>query len=152
MAHSDSLVLIGASGWLHSAWRSRFYPDGLPEDWLLSYYNTQFQAVFLPAVVWQTASAAIWIQWLNETLESFYFVLEPGEDGTAIPDSERVLPATPAWQAEHVWWLDEAPDLRSLAKRIEHQATSGEPLFVFSRSGDLVLLERATTLKQVMGY
>jgi hypothetical protein len=26
-----------------------FIPDDLPDDWLLSYYNTQFQAVYLPA-------------------------------------------------------------------------------------------------------
>ena len=152
MAHPDTLVLVGASGWLHSAWRGKFYPDALPEDWLLSYYNTQFQAVYLPASVWQAASATTWAQWLNDTREGFYFVLEPGDAASAVPVSERVLLATPAWLAEHVWWLDEAPDLRSLAERIGQQAASGEPLFVFSRSGDLVLLERATTLKQVMGY
>lgn len=152
MTAPDTLVLIGASGWLHSAWRGKFYPDALPEDWLLSYYNTQFQAVYLPAAVWQAASPAAWAQWLHDTREEFRFVLEPGDQGSAIPASERVLLATPAWQSEHVWWLDEAPDLRSLAERIGRQAARGESLFVFSCSGDLVLLERATTLKQVMGY
>lgn len=152
MTPPDTLVLIGSSGWLHAAWRGTFYPDALPEDWLLSYYNTQFQAVYLPAAVWQAASAATWAQWLNDTRDGFYFVLEPAETGAAIPVSGRVLLATPAWQAEHIWWLDEAPDLRSLAERVGRQAASGEPLFVFSRSGDLVLLERAATLKQVMGY
>ena len=39
-----------------------------------------------------------------------------------------------------------------LAQRIMQQATTGEPLFVFSRSGDADLLEQANTLKQVMGY
>lgn len=152
MIHPDTPVLIGARGWLHSAWRGTFYPDELPEDWLLSYYNTQFQTVYLPATVWQAASAAAWAQWLNDTRDGFYFVLEPGDSASAIPVSGRVLLATAAWQAEHVWWLDEAPDLRSLAERIGRQAASGEPLFVFSCTGDLVLLERATTLKQVMGY
>jgi hypothetical protein len=60
--------------------------------------------------------------------------------------------ATPAWQAQHVWWLDEAPDLRPLAQRITRHAASGEPLYVLSRSGDLGLLEQVRTLKQVMGY
>ena len=79
-------------------------------------------------------------------------MLEAGEALPAAPASERVLLATPEWEAAHVWWLDEAPDLRALAQRIMQQATTGEPLFVFSRSGDADLLEQANTLKQVMGY
>lgn len=133
----NPLVLVGASGWQHPAWRGGFYPEDLPDDWLLSYYNTQLQAVYLPAAVWQAASEATWAQWLHDTRDGFYFVLEP---------------ATPEWEAAHVWWLDEAPDLRALAQRIVQQATTGEPLFVFSRSGDADLLEQANTLKQVMGY
>jgi hypothetical protein len=149
---SSHLVLVGAMDWEHPAWRGRFYPDGLPDDWLLSYYNTQFQAVYLPAAVWRAASAATWAQWLNDTQEGFCFVLEAGDPTSVQPASERVLLAPPAWEASHVWWLDEAPDLRLLAQRITRQAATGELLFVFSRSGDLGLLEQATTLKQVMGY
>ncbi|MHB1145420.1 MAG: hypothetical protein ACYCZS_11020 [Thiobacillus sp.] len=146
------LVLVGAAGWAHPAWRARFYPDDMPDDWMLSYYNTQFSAVYLPAAVWQTASGATWAQWLHDTLDGFCFVLEPGDTGALKPVSERVVLATPAWEAGHVWWLDEAPDLRSLAQRITRQAATGEPLFVFSRSGNLALMEQANTLRQVMGY
>ncbi len=149
---SDTLVLIGASGWLHPAWRNGFYPDGLPDDWMLAYYNTQFQAVYLPAPVWLAASKAVWEQWLNDTQEGFHFVLEPADPASPQPASARVVLATPAWQAAHIWWLDETPDLRRLAQRITRQAETGEPLYVFSRSGDLDLLEQARTLKQVMGY
>jgi hypothetical protein len=146
------MVLVGAAGWQHPAWQGSFYPDDLPQDWQLSYYNTRFQAVYLPAAVWQGASEATWAQWLFDTRDGFYFVLEAGATASIPPASERVLLATPAWQADHLWWLDEAPDLRALAQRISRQAVSGEPLFVFSRSGDLGLLEQAATLKQVMGY
>ena len=149
---SSSLVLVGAAGWAHPAWRSGFYPADLPDDWLLSYYNTQFQAVYLPAPVWQAASEASWAQWLNDTQDGFFFVLGPGDVGSVKPASERVLLASPAWEADHVWWLDAAPDLRKLAQRITQQAATGESLFVFSRRGDLGLLEQANTLKQVMGY
>lgn len=149
---APSLVRVGAAGWLHPAWRNGFYPDGLPDDWLLSYYNTQFQAVYVPAAVWQAASEATWAQWLDDTQDGFYFVLEPGDAPPAHPASPRVLLASPAWEAAHVWWLDEAPDLRRLAQRITQQAATGEPLFVFSRSGNLALLEQASTLRQVMGY
>lgn len=147
-----SLVLVGATGWAHSAWRGRFYPEDMPDDWMLSYYNTQFSAVYLPAVVWQAASEATWGQWLYDTRDGFCFVLEPGDAASHKPASERVLLATPAWESGHVWWLDEAPDLRLLAQRITQQAATGEPLFVFSRSGNLALLEQADTLRQVMGY
>jgi hypothetical protein len=149
---SSALVLVGAMDWNLSHWRGRFYPEDLPDDWLLSYYNTQFEAVYLPATVWQAVSEANWAQWLYDTQDGFCFVLEPGE-GTGIPPvSPRILLATPAWTDAHVWWLDEAPDLRALAQRITQQAAAREPLFVFSRSGDLALLEKAKTLKQVMGY
>jgi hypothetical protein len=60
--------------------------------------------------------------------------------------------ASPPWAAAHVWWLDEAPNLRLLAQRITQRATTGEPLFVLSRSGNLELMEQADTLRQVMGY
>jgi hypothetical protein len=149
---SGNLVLVGASGWLHPAWRGRFYPDDLPEDWQLSYYNTRFQAVHLPAAFWQAASPAAWAQWLHDTRDGFHFVLEPGDAASVKPDSERVVLATPTWEAGHVWWLDEAPDLRQLAQRITQHAADREPLFLFSRCGDLGLLERVLTLKEVMGY
>lgn len=144
------LVFVGTAGWEYPGWHNGFYPDGLPEDWRLSYYNTQFQAVYLPAAVWQAASEAAWAQWLNDTRDDFHFVLEAG-NAHAHPLSNRIVSATPAWEAEHVWWLDEDPDMRRLAQRIGRQAQSGEPLFVFSRSGNLGLLEQARSLKQVMG-
>jgi len=146
------LVLVGAMDWNLPRWRGRFYPGDLPDAWLLSYYNTQFQAVYLPAAQWQAASGAVWAQWLQDTRDAFCFVLEPGDAAAVPPASPRILLATPAWAAAHVWWLDEAPDLRSLAQRITQQAAAGEPLFVFSRSGDLALLERVNSLRQIMGY
>ena len=149
---SGNLVLVGASGWQDPAWRGGFYPSDLPDDWTLSYYSTQFQAVYLPAPLWQAASDATWAEWLNDTHEAFHFVLEPADAAPPPPVSARVVLAPPAWEAQHVWWLDEAPDLRQLARRITRHAETGEPLYVFSRSGDLGLLEQALSLKQVMGY
>ena len=150
--HSNQLVLSGAVNWVHPAWNRGFYPDDLPEDWLLPYYNTQFQAVYLPVHAWQEVSEATWKQWLEDTHSGFYFVLQAESGTTAKPASERVLLATPEWEAAHVWWLDEAPDLRALAQRMAQQAARGEPMFVFSRSGDLALLQQVDALKQVMGY
>ena len=149
---SSALVRVGAVTWDPPHWRGRFYPEGLPDDWLLSYYNTQFQAVYLPAGVWQAASEADWAQWLDDTQDGFSFVLEPGGTEAVPPVSPRVLLATPEWVAAHVWWLDEAPDMRALAQRIAQHAATGEPLFVFSLSGNLAQLQRVNDLRQVMGY
>lgn len=147
----SSIVYVGTVNWRHPKWRGGFYPDDLPEEWMLSYYNTQFQAVYLPAPIWTAASAAIWAQWLNDTQEGFYFVLEPTDTAIRQPASERVLIATPAWVDDHVWWLDEAPDLRALAQRLTRQTATGAPLFVFSRSGNLALLGQVNSLREVMG-
>ena len=148
----SALVLVGAVDWAHPDWHSGFYPEGLPDDWALSYYNTQFQVVYLPATVWQAASAATWERWLDDTQEGFCFLLEPTGKDDAKPASERVMLATPEWVGRHVWWLDECYDLRMLAQRITQQAETGEPLFVLSRRGDLELLEQVKALRQVMGY
>ncbi len=148
---TGQLVYIGAVDWHHPTWSKGFYPDGLPADWLLSYYNTQFQAVYLPASTWQSTPDSTWTQWLEDTQENFIFVLEAGAK-RAKPASERVWLASPEWEAAHVWWLDEHPDMRELARRIEHQAETGNALFVFSRSGNLAALEKVGSLRQVMGY
>lgn len=148
---ASHLVRIGSVGWEHAEWQGNFYPEGLPEDWLLSYYNTRFQAVFLPADTWRSVSAYDWARWLHDTREDFVFVLEPAP-GIEPPASPRVILATPAWAAGHLWWIDEAPDLRALAQRVATYATSGEPLFVFSRQGSLARLEQAAELVRVMGY
>jgi hypothetical protein len=144
------LICTGAEDWLHPDWRGGFYPEDLPDDWLLPYYNTRFQAVYLPVARWQAASADDWARWLDDTQPGFRFLLEA--EGGEIPVHPRVIEVTPDWAAAHVWWLDEAPDLRALAHRASEQAAAGETLFVISRQGNLDLLEQVNTLRQVLGY
>ncbi len=148
---TSHLVRVGSVGWEHPEWRGSFYPEDIPADWLLSYYNTQFQAVFLSADTWTGVSGADWARWLYDTREDFVFVLEPAP-GVEPPASLRVMQAAPAWAAGHLWWIDETPDLRALAQRITAHAASGEPLFVFSREGSLARLGQAAELVRVMGY
>ncbi len=149
---SNHFLYLGAQGWAHPAWAQDFYPEGLPEDWMLSYYNTQFQAVFLPSEVWQTTPDDDWRNWLNSTQEHFVFIVENSGDNSRVPASDRIMVASVDWLADHVWWLDARPDMRALAACIETHAVSGSPLFIISRSGNLTLLKQAETLRQVMGY
>jgi hypothetical protein len=148
------LILAGASDWQQPGWRGCFYPDDLPDDWQLPFYATRFQAVYLPAARWQTVSADTWARWLDDTPPGFVFVLEPGVGTEAgfPPCVERVIMATPEWSASHVWWLDEAPDLRALADRASTLASRGESLVAISRTGNLAALEQVNTLRQVLGY
>ena len=149
---NNQLVYLGAVEWTNPAWRKGFYPEDMPEDWLLSYYNTQYQTVYVPSDVWQRATGATWARWLHDTQDGFVFVLEPGKPDVAPPASERVVVAESGWASDHLWWLDEAPDMRALSRCITEHAAAGEPLFVISRSGDLRLMEQVASLKQVMGY
>lgn len=149
-AFSPYLIHAGAQDWQHAAWCGPFYPGDLPADWQLPYYGARFQTVYLPAARWQAASAAEWAQWLDDTQPGFVFLLEQGS-GEA-PASSRVIVATPDWAAAHIWWLDDAPDLRALARRVTDRAASGEAVFAVSRQGNLDLLEQVNTLRQVLGY
>lgn len=148
---SNALVRLGAENWKHAAWRGSFYPNDLPDEWLLSYYNTQFKAVFLPSATARLVTPQDWLSWLNDTLEDFVFIVEKSPD-LQVPMSGRVQVASPAWLTEHVWWLDDDPDLRALAKRIAEHAATGVALFVISRRGDLEALRKVETLREVMGY
>jgi hypothetical protein len=150
---NNYLVCSGAVNWAHPEWRGSFYPEDLPDDWMLSYYNTHFQAVYLRRADWQSATGSTWARWLYETQDNFVFLLEPATTSQAgIPVSERILLASPEWSEDHLWWLDENFDLRALSQRISSQAARGETLFVISRSGDLQKLQAVDELRQVMGY
>lgn len=148
---STDFLYLGTQDWRHPAWRGGFYPDDLPDDWLLSYYNNYFRSVYLSADEAWKVQPEDWLVWLNDTLEDFVFLIEFSEN-LVLPESPRVRQVRPDWAARHVCWLDEAGDLRTLSQRIARHAASGETLFILGHSGDLTRLQQVTELRQVMGY
>jgi len=72
-------INLGAYGWRHTLWEGVFYPDDLPvdndEDWRLSYYSNEFNAVLVPAAYWQ-AEQADCVDWLDSVHENFQFFVE----------------------------------------------------------------------------
>lgn len=68
-------IQVGTYGWNGESWSGEFYPDDLPEDWLLDYYSNAYRAVLVPESTWNS--------WSEENLEdvleavegdfSFYF-------------------------------------------------------------------------------
>ena len=148
---SSSLVLIGAAGWQHPAWRDRFYPDDMPDDWQLSYYNSHFRPSICPRPSGKPHPG------------------QPGHNGCTTPGKGSVLcwsrakPSRPArFGADRPGHAGVGGRTCLVAGRSAGPACAGathhpagadrEPLFVFSRSGNLELMEQASTLVQVMGY
>lgn len=48
---------LAGYGWTPANWRQFFYPDDLPEDWLVSYYSNEFNCILLPMAGWLAAEA-----------------------------------------------------------------------------------------------
>jgi len=85
--------LVAARGWRHPAWVENFYPQGLPEDWQLSYYSNEFRAVVVPAETWGNADTREVASWQEDTDEAFRFFLEVTDLDTGWGDfSARILP------------------------------------------------------------
>lgn len=150
---TDYAVLLGAEGWLHPTWAGDFYPDDLPEDWRLAFYNTQFRAVFLPHAVWSGATEAEIRQWVEDTHPGFRFVLEagPGDatDASAASLFGDRLGRIARREDQHLLWFDAQTDLRRLKAAID---AAPKPLYLFSRDADLRALRQVATLLELMGY
>jgi hypothetical protein len=69
-------ILIGARGWDYPAWHGGFYPEELPEDWRLTYYNNLLRAVLVPGEVWSGVTADTVRVWVEDSDPDFRFVVE----------------------------------------------------------------------------
>ena len=74
-------IRVGAYGWRHERWFSTFYPDDIPlgekdEDWLLTYYSNEFDAVLVPAAYWCAEEKVNCESWLDDVHEDFQFYVE----------------------------------------------------------------------------
>lgn len=145
---SGKRVLLGVKGWLWHEWERGFYPEDMPPEWRLAFYNTQFDCVFLSADQWRSISVDLLNQWQEDTRDAFLFLLE-GEPGTNVPrplqDRALCLDA----QDERITWFDGQTDIRQLAEGLK-QMREG-PCFLLSRDGDLSQLERVRTLLGLLG-
>ena len=71
---------LGAYGWRHSHWSNTFYPEDLPvsepEDWRLTYYSNEFNAVLVPVDYWKKRQDVDCEVWLDAVHEGFEFFVE----------------------------------------------------------------------------
>ncbi len=147
------IVYLGAVGWRQEAWRGGFYPEDLPEDWQLSFYNTQFRCVYLPAEYWRNASDEEVANWLQDTREGFRFVLgtADGVAEDAARQAGRFGERGVLEDGADILWLEGEPDLRDLAQRMQKAAQGGSPLYVISRASTLARLGKIRELMEVLG-
>lgn len=146
-------IYTGAIGWEHASWNNAFYPDDLPEDWRLSFYNTQFRCVYLPYQVWSQASDEGVAIWLNETREDFHFVLgipEKQLDGWT-QQADRFGNRGKIENDVKVVWLEPRTSLRELAGLIKQSSETGQGLYLIANNDGLAQLRQVGELMDVMG-
>lgn len=146
-------LYTGTVGWSHLAWHARLYSEDLPTDWRLSFYNTQFRCVYLPYLIWQSASDEQVAFWLSETQEDFHFVLGKPDEGT-VADLERSARFGERGKLENevdIFWLESGTSLRALARIFNQSVEAGRSLYVVAKNEDLAQLRQAEELMNVMG-
>ena len=147
---------LGAIGWDHAAWIGAFYPEDLPQEWRLSYYNTCFECVFLSYALWSETPLETLAAWREETLDHFCFLLESppvvsNADKAGIAAlGDKALIVTPH-AALSIIWLELGADIKQLAQTLQAQPPA-LPLYLVSVSNDYAQLEQARTLLEVLGY
>ncbi len=150
---SEYIVYQGAIGWAHASWKGDFYPEDMPGDWQLPFYNTQFRCVYLPFELWRNASDEEVAYWLHETLAGFRFVLGVAA-GFNEEDSRKAGCFGERGVLEdrvEIAWVKGEPDMRGLAQRMQKAAQDGVALYVISQEAKLPQLGKITELIGVLG-
>ena len=143
------IVRLGALDWRFPAWRDAFYPADMPEEWQLTYFNTQFNCTFLKLAAWQQASAAERAQWCADTHDRFRFLLEADATHALPPELADKALLISRSDARIVWFSRDTP-LKELAEKLSPE-TVGSVQYLISLDGNLEQLERVETLLEVMG-
>lgn len=142
-------IHIGAVGWNPDNARG-FYPDDLPPEWRLAYYNNFFSCVYLPYAVWGHADAGMIRAWLDESLSRFRFVLEVPADKQVAGLSEKLamfgerlgyLDDTGA-NSGQVLWLEDFPTPLTVVQRARELAAHNKQIFIISRSANFPAMEQ----------
>jgi len=65
------MIRVGTSGWQYRDWRSRFYPEGLPQRRWLEHYATRFTTVEVNASFYHLPTADTFSHWREATPPGF---------------------------------------------------------------------------------
>jgi uncharacterized protein YecE (DUF72 family) len=67
---------VGTSGWQYRDWKSRFYPDDVPQKGWLEYYVTRFPTVELNNAFYRLPEKATFEKWRERTPEGFVMTVK----------------------------------------------------------------------------
>ncbi len=150
---ANSPFYIGSAGWEHPQWAGCFYPDELPPEWRLTFYNTAFPCVYLAYEAWSGRDLQTLSAWVEDTLERFRFVLEPNPDGLSDGDRARLEVLAPRIDPidGQVVWLEGKPDLKRLAGELNRLAGGTGPVYLISLDHNLDAMNQVKTLLEIMG-
>lgn len=148
---------LGAHGWEHAHWQGRFYPDDLPPDWQLAYYNNFFGCVYLDHAEWSATPIETWRARLNDMQPHFRLLLETPVtlDASAREIMTLLEPQiglrTDADAAPELIWFDRQTGLKTLAQTIGAARQAAPSVYLVSRDADLGSIEQVRTLLEVLG-
>jgi hypothetical protein len=137
-------------------WSGSFYPEGMPPEWRLAYYNSQFSCVWLPHADWAGLQLAAAEEWLGDTGEAFRFLLERGEGDEAC-EAALLAALVPRLgllcDAAHpdLRWFDAGVDLRELSTWLRQRIAGDGATYLLSRDGDIATLNEVGTLLGLLG-
>lgn len=143
----------GTVGWMGGKELEVFYPQDLPEEWKLAYYNTQFRCVYLPVDIWAKFTEPDIAALLDEVQDDFRFVLESpkGKNHENISIIKKLGCKFVMENEVNIHWLAPGTSMRDLAKIMQSAINSGYPLYLISRETDLALLRQVNELMEVLG-
>lgn len=150
---SGPTVLLGTLDWRDANWAETLYPVDMPPEWRLAYFSTRFSCVWLPYQAWKDTAIAEAVAWLEDTHDSFRFLLEAGADAGVSGHERELLSILAPRLAAHcpvehgdLLWFGMGVNLRDLACTLESRAASSRSTYLISRDGDLATLEKVGTL------
>jgi hypothetical protein len=149
-------VRLGVLGWEFPAWERDFYPEGMPVEWRLTYFNTQFECVYLRTAQWQHATPDVHSQWAEDTHEHFRFLLQVDKGAARAEAAASIPPEQFAGKAlcleedaPDIIWFDAQTDIKALSARLS--AAMSSDVYVLSLDGNLAQIERVRVLVDLLG-
>lgn len=151
LMNNSLLVYLGASDWRHSEWVGEFYPDDMPEDWRLAYYQTQYGCVWLARAAWLDLPTDVWHTLLDDVRNEFRFLLEGSGDEIYLKHpilrtDARVI----ADEDARIIRFDMHTSLETLTSRLQ-DAHESDAVFLISRDSRLEKLREVATLLELLG-
>lgn len=128
-----------------------FYPQDMPVEWWLTFYQTQFSCVWLSREAWQGLSTDAWYILLEDVRADFRFLLEGTLDEihlrhASLRDDVRVIADVDA----RIIRFDMQTSLDTLTPRLRDRHENGA-IYLVSHDARMEKLHEVATLLELLG-